>query len=91
MADRGSGKRIKSLKKSRKKKIRINAVTVWISVECIAVVAIFAAAAVRNVYGENVTDDMPSYTIPTSEDNTDVDIADIKLPTDLLAQSGYMR
>lgn len=31
---------------------------------------------------------MPSYTIPTSEDNTDVDIADIKLPTDLLAQSG---
>lgn len=79
-------RRIAETKKSRKK-IKINAVTVWLIIEGIAVVAVFAGAVVRNVYGESKSDE-PTYQIPASETVTQTDITDIKLPTDLLAESG---
>ena len=79
-------RRIAETKKSRKR-IKINAVTVWLIIEGIAVVAVFAGAVVRNVYGESKSDE-PTYQIPESEAVTQTDITDIKLPTDLLAESG---
>ena len=79
-------RRIKEIKKNRRK-IKINAVTIWLIIEGIAVVAVFAAAVVRNVYGESRSDE-PTYQVPTSETETLTDITDIKLPTDLLAESG---
>lgn len=83
----------KSQRTSREKKKRnisrrikkSNALLIWIVIEAVLVLAVVVAAVVKNVYGAN-TDQGSEYTIPT-EETVDVDISDIELPTDLMADS----
>ena len=69
-------------KKRHRKKLKFNAVMIWIVIEVIALIAVVGAAMFFKFY-IGKTDTAKPYTNPTHT-STDVKESDIELPTNLL-------
>ena len=69
-------------RKKNKKKIKFNALTIWIVIEAVVLFIVVAAALVINFYIGGVYEPKP-YSNP-SKASTQLDVEDIELPTDLM-------
>ncbi len=77
--------RTRKSKRSKKKRIKISAITVWIGLEVLAVFVLGVAVLFHTVYGDE-SDNTATYSVPTAQ-TAAVDTSQIELPTDLMSEN----
>lgn len=76
--------RTRKAKKSKKKRIKISAITIWIGLEVLTVFVLAVAVCIHMVYGGESGNEA-TYSVPTPQ-TASIDQSQIELPVDLMAE-----